>query len=379
MTPAQAGELQSLAYSAKDGDVLLLDDGTYHLGGAYLQFVAAATLRSKSGDPGKVILDGDWQSSEIVQIAASHVTIAEVTLARAIHHPIHVVTTSSADTVGTSIYRVHVLDPGEQGIKINNDGSGHYTDQGTIACSTITLTAEGRAHVMNNCYTGGIDAHASDGWVIRDNHIEGFWCSSGLSEHAIHLWKGCRGTVVERNVIVNSARGIGFGLGEGTAGRTFADNPCPGVSSAGHYLGVIRNNFVAAFDPALFASSAGFDAGIGLEDACGAVVAHNTVFSTQAPFASLDVRFPHTNPILANNLLSHGVKLRDGAAPVADQGTVEMAPASLFVSPATGDLHLAPGAAQAIDQAATVPGAAVSDDIDGQPRSGQLDIGADEQ
>src|SRR5262249_40917075 len=68
VTPADASKLQSLAYNAKNGDTLLLEDGTYHLGGAYMQFVAGATLRSKSGDPTKVIIDGDWQSNEIVQV-----------------------------------------------------------------------------------------------------------------------------------------------------------------------------------------------------------------------------------------------------------------------------------------------------------------------
>lgn len=378
VAPSDAGKLQALAYGAKDGDTLLLDDGTYHLGGAYLQFVAGATLRSKSGDPTKVILDGDWQSSEIVQIAASHATIADVTLARAVNHPIHVVSTPSGDTVGTLIYHVIVLDPGEQGIKINADGSGHHVDGGTVACSTIQLTDDGRQHVMNNCYTGGVDAHDAEGWVVRDNHIDGFYCSQGLSEHGVHFWTGCRGTVVERNVITNCARGIGFGLGQGTQNRTYADGPCPGVASAGHYLGVIRNNFVAAFDPALFASASGFDTGIGLEDACGAVVAHNTVSSTSAPFASIDVRFPHSNPILANNLVTHGISLRDGASPASSQGNVEMAPASLFAAPDKGDLHLVAGAS-AIDQGSSVAGAPVPADIDGQTRDQKPDIGADER
>ena len=231
---------------------------------------------------------------------------------------------------------------------------------------------------MNNCYTGGVDAHRSQGWVIRDNYIEGFWCSSGLSEHGIHLWTGSRGTLVERNVIKNCARGIGFGLGLGTVNRTYPDNPCPGVADAGHYLGVIRNNFVYADDPGLIASASGFDTGIGLEDACGAVVAHNTVFATQTSYASLDARFPQTKPVLANNLLSGKKSIRDGAAPATDQGNLEMIPGSLFKGPSSGDLHLLPGASQAIDQGAAVPGAAVMDDIDGQARDTKPDLGADE-
>src|SRR5262249_52421871 len=159
-----------------------------------------------------------------------------------------------------------------------------------------------------------IDGHDALDWVVRDNHIDGFWCQSGLSEHGVHFWTGSRGTLVERNVISNCARGIGFGLGTGTLNRQYGDNPCPGVSSAGHYLGIIRNNFVSAGAPGLTGSASGFDTGIGLEDACGAVVAHNTVFATQTSFASLDARFPQTKPVLANNLLSGIKSIRDGAA-----------------------------------------------------------------
>ncbi|MCD6400417.1 MAG: hypothetical protein J7L73_00680, partial [Anaerolineales bacterium] len=118
-------------------------------------------------------------------------------------------------------YNVHIIDPGEQAIKINPVDNEHFPDYGTVACSHIELTDSGRTHIRNNCYTGGIDAHRARGWVVRDNLIEGFWCASGLSEHAVHFWKGSRGTLVERNDLDNNARGIGFGLIESGEGRTY--------------------------------------------------------------------------------------------------------------------------------------------------------------
>ncbi len=380
VTPADVGKLPSIVYDAKTGDTILLEDGTYDLAGAFLQFpTAGVSLRSKSGDPSKVILDGSWQSNEICQVVASDVTIAEVTLQRAINHPIHVVGASNADVNNTMIYNVVVKDPGEQAIKINTDGSHtHFADKGTIACSTILMTSEGRSHVMNNCYTGGVDAHDAAGWVIRDNFISGFWCPSGLSEHGIHLWTGSRDTVVERNVITECARGIGFGLGSTGQNRTFSDNPCPGVASAGHYKGVIANNFIYASDPGLWASQSGFDTGIGLEQACGAVVMHNTIVATQAPFASIDSRFGNSDPMIVNNLMSHSIVVRDGSTPAANQGNLEKAPSSLFADASKGDLHLQAGASAAIDQGAVVAGATAKDDIDGDLRDGKPDIGADE-
>jgi hypothetical protein len=115
---------------------------------------------------------------------------------------------------------VHIIDPGQQANKINPAAANAYPDDGVNACSHIELTDVGRPHIRNNCYTGGIDAHQAEGWVIRDNLIEGFWCENGLSEHGIHLWRGCRDTVVERNVLRENARGIGFGLAESSSGRT---------------------------------------------------------------------------------------------------------------------------------------------------------------
>jgi hypothetical protein len=325
-----------------------------------------------------VILDGGYVTTEIVQVVASDVTIADVTLREAYYHPIHVMSSEEGDTTGTLIYNVHILDPGEQAIKINPAAAGAYPDDGVIACSHIELTDDGRPHIRNNCYTGGVDAHQARGWHIRDNLIEGFWCSSGLSEHGIHLWRGCRDTVVERNTVRNSARGIGFGLSTTGDGRTYADEPCQSASGyVDHYGGVIRNNAVFANDSGLFASQYGFDCGVCLWNACGGRILHNTVASTEPPFSSIEWRFPNTDPDVINNLVTHNLRERDGAAASA-WGNLDDAPLSLFVDAARGDLHLAQTAADAIDDAAAPAG--VVDDVDGdvRPSGRQYDVGADE-
>src|SRR5262249_41468920 len=149
-----------------------------------------------------------------VAVTGSHVTIADLTISRAYTHAIHVQTTDAKDTVGTTIFNVHVSDALEQGIKINLNGAQtHYHDDGVVPCSLIELSSTGRSMVRNNCYTGGIDAHGARGWRIHDNIIKGFFCAQGLSEHGVHFWTGSRDTIVERNRIFNCARGVGFGLG----------------------------------------------------------------------------------------------------------------------------------------------------------------------
>jgi hypothetical protein len=384
-------ELWDAANNAASGTTILIADGTYHMAqnGYYLWLdTPNVTLRSKSGNRGAVVLDDDYAGTETITIAASNVTVADLTIQRAHTHPIHVVTSPSgaSDTLNALIYNVHIIDPGQQAVKINNDPTkNHYVDNGTVACSQIELTPTGQAKVLdiNNgtCYTGGIDAHQARGWTFRDNLIEGFWCQTGLSEHAIHAWTGSRDTLVERNQLVNDARGVGFGLQESGSGRSYNDNPCPSASGyVDHYGGIIRNNFVYANDAGLFASESGFDSGIALAQACDAQVLHNTVVSTQTPNASsIEWRFANTSAQVTNNLTSYRLWARDGATATL-AGNLSNAPLSLFTDAASGDLHLLLSASAAIDQGATLPAGICDDDIDGDPRplgSGR-DIGADE-
>lgn len=385
VTQAEAADLRSIVMSAGSGTTILLDDGVYDMGGGdtthRLSFnTDGVTLRSASGVPENVILDGSYVTGELISIAASDITIAEITLKRAYYHPIHVTGGGDRDTENTHVYRVQVIDPGQQAIKINPSSQGHYTDRGKIECCHIELTDLGRPEIRDNCYTGGVDAHAAWDWEIRDNTIVGFWCDSGLSEHGIHLWRTCRGTLVERNRIHDCARGIGFGLSETGGGsvRNYPDDPYPASGYMDHIDGIIRNNFVFAGNAGLFSSSSGFDNGISLAQARGAQVYHNTVVSTQAPFASIEWRFPNTDAVIVNNLVTHNLIERNGAQALLD-GNIDNAPLSFFVDVESGDLHLDPNnAGDAVDSGADVDPGHCDEDIDGDSRSNSRDVGADE-
>jgi hypothetical protein len=372
-------ELVNAVNNAQSGDAILLADGVYTLNGAFLWISAPnVELRSASGNRDAVVLDGDYLGSEILTIAASNVTLADLTIREAYTHPIHVVS-SAIDTTGTLIYNVHIIDPREQGIKINPNVSGTYVDDGVIACSTIELTDAGRPNVAAGCYTGGIDAHQARDWVIRDNVIKGFWCNTGLSEHGVHCWRGCRDTLVERNRLIDNARGVGFGLATSGVARTFSDDPCPGVSGyVGHYGGIVRNNFIFASDADLFNSPDGFDCGICFWSACYATAVHNTVVSTVDNFSSIEWRFASSvNVEVANNIVTHTLRERNGAT-ASLAGNLENAALSLFEDGAMGDLHLDATAVSAIDQGVGLAPGLCVDDIDGDTRDANPDIGADE-
>jgi hypothetical protein len=314
---------------------------------------------------------------EPIAIAASDVTIADLTVTRAYWHNVHVAG-GGADTDNVLLHNLHVVDAREQQVKVNPN-NGYFTDYGELRCSLVEITDTGRPLIADGCYTGGIDAHQSRGWKVHHNVFSGIWCPVGLPDHAVHFWTGSRDTVVEANLFLNPARAIGFGLDADTW-RIYPDDPCPGAARIGHIGGVIRNNFIVVNDDRVYQSQDGFDTGIGLEHACGsASVVHNSVASTQAPrSSSIEWRFPETNAVVKNNLTTSRQIGRDGGG--ADTaGNVENTSLDHFVSVAAGDLHLVPElAADAVKLGAPLPVGLCDTDYDGHLRTPPFDIGADE-
>lgn len=392
VTPSQAGLLPALVRDAAPQTTFLLEDGLYLLNAAgeqsRLQFRSpGVTLRSASGRADSVVLDGGYVTNEIVNISASDVTIAHVTIRRARHHPIHVSPASGTpDTaqaryvLRTLIYDVTLEDGGQQFVKINSNAARDaFVDYGVVQCSRFRMSSTGRAQVVTingSCYTGGVDAHMARGWEIRNNSFEGIYCTSGgLAEHAVHLWSASRDTIVENNHIVNCARGIGFGMGSSGSSRAYPDDPYPGLGYIGHYDGIIRNNVI-------YADVDRFDTGIELEQARVVKVHHNTVLaapSLTAFYTSLSYRFGNTLADIRNNLLVD-YRQRDGAAALGNPALLNglAPPLDWFVDPAEYDFHLVSTATGAIDQ-----GFALDDhgyDLDGEARSDDApDFGADER
>ncbi|OQX13407.1 MAG: hypothetical protein BWK80_42910 [Desulfobacteraceae bacterium IS3] len=384
ITVSNLTELKNAFQSLAADTTILLADGTYSLNGEYLWIAkSGVTMRSESGNREAVILDGGYVSTEIITVAASNVTLADFTVKRAKTHAVHV-TADAANTENTLIKNLHIIDPGQQAIKINpNSARTFFADAGVIEDCRIEMSDTGRAKVLEingSCYTGGIDGHGAKGWEVRDNEIEGFWCTTGLSEHGIHFWSGSRGTLAERNKLADNARGIGFGLGEsGTNWRTYSDSPCSGATNAGHYEGIIRNNFIFQTRLELYDSQTHFDSGIALEQACGAKVIHNTVVSTQKPnVASVEWRFSGTTGMIANNIVSHNLMPRDGST-AESKGNLQSAAMTIFANGAGGDLHLAQTATAAIDMGVSLDAGLCGEDFDTQKRDAKPDIGADEQ
>jgi len=384
VTPGQ--DLGAIVLAARSGDVLVLADGTYNVSADVAMNFAQpnVTMISASRDASKVIIDGGTHTArEILQISASNVTIAHITIKNGRDHLVHLYPGAGADLHGDMLYGLVLVDGGQQFVKSNTDKSNaefataHFVDDVTVACSTFTMTTAGRAYVPTNpdnaaypCYTGGIDAHAARGWLVRRNRFEGIYCDvNSLAEHAIHFWQTGRDQLIEQNTLVNNARGIGLGLGDGTGliERPYADSPHAGDKMgnyAGNYDGIIRNNFV-------YADVGAADCGVCLEQAMGTKVLANTVVYTgAAPGNAIEYRFPNSL-VTIDDTIATNIVMRDGGRGTV--GAVQMMPPlTEFVDAAKGDLHLN----ASLDGGH--PLADVADDIDGDARGSTPDLGADE-
>jgi hypothetical protein len=380
--PERASELAAIVSGAPAGATIALEDGTYtstasdEASRRLIFRQPGVTLRSASGDAARVVIDGEYVTTELLYVVADDITIANVTLIHAVDHLAHVTSETADPTTGARFSGVVFADSGEQQVKINPGTADGWTDDGVIECSSFTLTDAGRPQIERaggGCYTGGIDAHASRGWIVRHNRFTGIYCAGeGLAEHAVHFWRSSRDTLVENNRIVDCARGIGFGLDDTTERRAYPDDPYPGVAPIAHFDGVIRNNVI-------FGNVPYYDTGIELHYARGARVHHNTVVSTDAAtgfFSSIDYRFATTQVAIANNL-TRRITVRDGGSATLE-ANLESTMLDLFVDASALDFHLSPSASAAIDQGITLDDAGL--DLDGEQRTdGSPDIGADER
>jgi len=401
VTPSGDGEvtvdgnattLRAVLQNVQEGDTVLLEDGTYTLpdaGGGYSGIYITTpdvTLRSASGDASAVVIDSAYRlhggQTATITVDAPDVVLANFTVRRSVFHLIHL--WEKGD--GTLIHDVILEDGGQQFLK-SSPGSG-FVDDVTVSCSAFTMTDAGRSNIWGygaangntTCYTGGIDTHDARNWHVHDSVFRGIFCNAdgaqrpahgqasearngmtytgGLAEHAIHMWDAPEegGHVLERNTIIDCARGIGLGFNAET------------------YDSVIINNTVAS----RHAGGGEHDVGISVMRAHDTLVANNTVVLSH-PDAypdAIEYRFASTtNLTLSNNLTNQNVRARDGATATL-QTNVADAELSWFVDAEGGDLHLAACTALAVD--AGTSQAEVSVDLDGEARVGALDVGADE-
>jgi hypothetical protein len=344
--------LEGAVRTARAGDTILIADGSYRLSRMLDISVPNVTLRGQSGQRTRVVLHGGGMTADNVGVALSvsapGVTLADLTIRNVKFHAVQVRGERGASRF--TLYRSTLMDTGQQLLKGSVSQQRIYADDGVVACSTFSYTSTAPSD-----YTNGVDIIATKGWTIRDNRFErirGPAARGFKGGPAIMAWGASEDTVVERNVIVDSYRGIALGLVSTPSVRAR-----DGERVYDHIGGVIRNNVVVNLN-------SWADEGIEVNAAHDVQVSHNTVLIEGKLSWSIGVRFPATTAAVTNNLTNRRVLLRNGGH-ANMRGNVTNATRAFFHDPLAANLHLKPGTAAS---AAGVPLPQVTEDFDGKPR-----------
>ncbi|RMH08928.1 MAG: hypothetical protein D6704_02140 [Nitrospirae bacterium] len=370
----KAGDVHRLAWllqHAQPGTVIGLEEGEYRLGADSSLVVTQPrlTLTGLSGSRESVQILG---GTITLAVQADDFTVANITLRAPKFHGIQVYGEQGASRI--HVYNVHILDAGQQLFKVSTgDGrKGKFSDDGVIACSRFEYTtyAVGTDRTPPS-YTNGVDLLAGRGWIIRDNVFSRIRSQAGPAGPAILVWKNAQDTIVIRNMIIDSWRGIALGLAP-------PDRQSRGGASVlyDHQNGIVENNVILALhEPA--------DAAIENNFAKDSRIFHNTIYYTEdldhaVPW-SIEYRYGPTTVIIKNNLTNRPIRKRfpwpTSRAEIT--GNITQAKREWFRDVFAADIHLRPGSPAIDYREATL----VSYwDIDGtcRPVGVRPDSGADE-
>lgn len=359
ITVSTSSELNGAVAEARSGGghyLILLEDGEYQQSMTYVMDQPHITLRGKSGDRSKVVVKGP-DSGHMFLVRESHITLENMTIGTAPgrstgfveYHIVQVQGEKDADNF--TLRNCRLIDATEQMLKVSKDANSSISSDSGLVENCLFEFTTGKSLWW---YTGGIDAHRSHNWIVRNNTFKNihnptpFDGNYDLTEGAIHFWADSRGTLVENNTIINCDRGIMFGL-----------------TTSGHFDGIIRNNFIVT----------NTDVGIYIAHAQNTQVYNNTVYLNSGYRNAIEYRFSDCiNNDIRNNLCNGLVRSRDGGE--ASLGAnITTAEKSWFRDIESGDLHLTSRISSVVDKGESV---GVTTDIDGEKRDSSPDIGADE-
>ena len=354
-------ELLQAVRAVEPQTTILLENGVYALDRMLDLPVPGTVLRSRSGHRDDVTIRGSGMTEGLgvaLSVSAADVTIADLTVGFVRQHAVQVRGERAASRF--TLHNVRLVDSGQQLLKGSVGTDSRYADDGLVACSLFEFT-----DTAPSSYTDGVDLLATKGWVIRDNEfrrIRGPRSAGYKAGPAILVWANAQDTIVERNLIVDSFRGIALGLVPGTSPRAR-----DGERRTDHQRGVVRNNVVCN-------RHEWADEAIEANASSDILIEHNTVLTAGAVTTwSIGIRYAATSGVVRNNLTTRPFLRRDGGS--ADQSAnIVDADETWFVDAPACDLHLAGAANAAIDAAIVAPDALL--DFDRAERVGLPDIGA---
>lgn len=286
-------QLQHAVKNLRPGMTILIANGTYRLSNTlHVTKVNNVTIRGASGCDDVVLVGRGMTNPNFEAVPhgiwtnSANTIVAHLTIRDLYYHPVIL----NPGAQRPRIYSVRLINGGQQLIKSNPTSSVQGVDNGVVEYSIMEFETTSRDH-----YTDGVDVITGDSWIIRNNLFRNIRAPAGqLAGPAILMWGGSKNTIVERNLFLNTQRGIALGLQE----RVPND----------HSGGIVRNN--------IFFRKGGEsgDTGIYIADSPHTKVLHNTVILNGTYRNAIEYRFPRTTDVAIHfNRSDARIVSRDGA------------------------------------------------------------------
>jgi len=366
---ATVDALVAAAATVQPGGTILIADGVYRLKRTLRVETNDVALRGESGDRSKVVLDFvDCRHHEGIALSnCSGVTIADLTVANVRQNGIKINSNRGTDRVtiynviGHNVWQRHIKGVGVP----DKDGRPDFVEdcrvQYCLFCNDRPKQRgdepwEDSEPRMGLNYIGGMDVMNARGWIVSDNVFTGIRGKTGEARGAVFMWHNGTDCIIERNIIIDCDTGICLGNSSARGERRHANRF------------VVRNNFVVRCS----------ESNILADHTRDCQILNNTVHDPESRNGRL-LRVVHANDglVVTNNIFS-GPRLciEKVEGEIEVRNNLVRPVGDYFVDAARGNLHLTDAAVDAIDKATAAM--AVKDDIDGQPRVGAVDLGADE-
>lgn len=286
---------------------IILEDGIYHLKKPIMIKAEHVALVSKSASPNSVIIKANGMheysnARSLIKVVASYFTLDGITLQGARNHLIQIAGEFDADY---PVLRNCVLrDSSQQLVKVSYDKKNRpkiSSDFGLVENCEFYYS-EG---IGPNYYIGGLDAHAVNGWIIRNNLFKDIASPSGrIAEHAIHIWNNSFNPIIINNKFIDNDRAIGLGMISSNAKTNII------YSNKG---GLIKNNQILHTDN----NDPFADTGIILEDSPLTEIIGNRIWMGHKYPRAIEYRFKNTVQVLIkDNITNKEIKSRDGGMAV---------------------------------------------------------------
>ncbi|WNC72538.1 right-handed parallel beta-helix repeat-containing protein [Thalassotalea psychrophila] len=290
--------------NAEGGNVLIsLADGEYKIKRTLNIKADNIALVSDNNKPEKVIIKANGmfkhsRATNLIKVSGDHFLLDGITLQGAIHHLIQIAGENDADY--PVIRNCVMRDSYQQLLKVSYDKKGApemSSDFGLIEHCQFYYSAG----IGPNYYIGGVDAHAGNGWIIRNNSFKDIASpDKRIAEHAIHIWNNSYNPIIINNTFEDCDRAIGLGMLKTRVHKNIT------YSNKG---GLIKNNIIIHHDNGdPFA-----DTGIVIEDSPLTKIVGNRVWLEHDYPRAIEYRYKSTVEVLIeNNITNKTITSRDG-------------------------------------------------------------------